>query len=53
MGAAAGCDQRLLPALRRLAKAFATLHDDLEQTAEASVFLLDYVCAAPSAVAKA
>ena len=53
VGAAAGCDQRLLPALRRLAKAFASLHDDLEQTAEASVFLLDYVCAAPSAVAKA
>jgi periodic tryptophan protein 2 len=53
VGAAAGCDQRLLPALRRLSKAFANLHNDLEQTAEASVFLLDYVCAAPSASAKA
>jgi len=53
VGAAAGCDQRLLPALRRLSKAFANLHNDLEQTAEASVFLLDYVCAAPAASAKA
>jgi periodic tryptophan protein 2 len=37
----------LLPALRRLSKAFAALHDDLAATAETSVFLLDYVCAAP------
>lgn len=37
----------LLPALRRVSKAFAGLHDDLAATAETSVFLLDYVCAAP------
>jgi periodic tryptophan protein 2 len=37
----------LLPALRRLSKAFAAMHEDLAATAEASVFLLDYVCAAP------
>jgi periodic tryptophan protein 2 len=36
-----------LPALRRVSKAFAGLHDDLAATAETSVFLLDYVCAAP------
>ena len=42
-GGAAG----LLPALRRVSKAFAGLHDDLAATAETSVFLLDYVCAAP------
>ena len=37
----------VLPALRRVSKAFAGLHDDLAATAETSVFLLDYVCAAP------
>ena len=37
----------LLPSLRRLSKAFAALHDDLAATAETSVFLLDFCCAAP------
>ena len=41
--------ERMLPALRRLGKAFATMHEDLAATAEASVFMLDYVCAAPPA----
>ena len=42
-----GADEQLLPALRRLSKAFAAMHEDLAATAETSVFLLDYVCAAP------
>ena len=41
--------ETMLPALRRLGKAFATMHEDLAATAEASVFMLDYVCAAPPA----
>jgi len=46
-GVFSGADHGLLPALRRASKAFASLHDDLAATAETSVFLLDYVCAAP------
>ena len=47
-GAGASARRRgVLPALRRVSKAFAGLHDDLAATAETSVFLLDYVCAAP------
>ena len=48
-----GGGEQLLPALRRLSKAFAALHEDLAATAETSVFLLDYVCAAPPASADA
>ena len=46
-GAGASAAAGVLPALRRVSKAFAGLHDDLAATAETSVFLLDYVCAAP------
>jgi periodic tryptophan protein 2 len=46
-GGGGGGREQLLPALRRLSKAFAAMHEDLAATAEASVFLLDYVCAAP------
>ena len=46
-GGGGGGSEQLLPALRRLSKAFAAMHEDLAATAEASVFLLDYVCAAP------
>jgi periodic tryptophan protein 2 len=52
-GAGAGGAEQLLPALRRLSKAFAALHEDLAATAETSVFLLDYVCAAPAVNAQA
>jgi len=46
-GAGASAAAGVLPALRRVSKAFAGLHEDLAATAETSVFLLDYVCAAP------
>ena len=46
-GAGASAAAGVLPALRRVSKAFAGLHDDLAATAETSVFLLDYMCAAP------
>lgn len=42
-----GGSELLLPALRRLSKSFAALHEDLAATAETSCFLLDFVCAAP------
>ena len=52
-GGGGGASEQLLPALRRLSKAFAALHEDLAATAETSVFMLDYVCAAPSTTAEA
>jgi periodic tryptophan protein 2 len=52
-GGGVGGAEQLLPALRRLSKTFAALHEDLAATAETSVFLLDYVCAAPPAAAEA
>ena len=42
-GRGASAAAGVLPALRRVSKAFAGLHDDLAATAETSVFLLDYV----------
>ena len=49
-GGGGGGGDQILPALRRLSKAFAALHEDLAATAEASVFMLDYVCEAPAMV---